>query len=299
MMKLVDPSIELVVSGTSLPDNSTYLNWDREALEAVGGFADYLSTHRYLDNYSGDTAAFLTSGAAIDQQIAEIDSVCRYVAGKRRSSKRPFIAFDEWNVWYRTRNRDGMWADGNFPAHLVEEVYDLQDALVCAQFLMSFIRNADVVKIANIAQIVNVIAPVLTDGDRLLRQTIFEALAMFVNRREGRALHLGYEGSTLGSPDFGDVAMVDGAAILSDNGELHVYAVNRSVDGTVDLEINLSGAHLHVVSSEILHHPTPSTQNTWENPHAVQRSAFETSDDAAPLVQLPPHSFFAATFKAT
>ena len=106
MMKLVDPSIELVVSGTSLPDNSTYLNWDREALEAVGGFADYLSTHRYLDNYSGDTAAFLTSGVAIDQQIAEIDSVCRYVAGKRRSSKRPFIAFDEWNVWYRTRNRD-------------------------------------------------------------------------------------------------------------------------------------------------------------------------------------------------
>ena len=70
MMKLVDPSIELVVSGTSLPDNSTYLNWDREALEAVGGFADYLSTHRYLDNYSGDTAAFLTSGAAIDQQIS-------------------------------------------------------------------------------------------------------------------------------------------------------------------------------------------------------------------------------------
>ena len=192
-----------------------------------------------------------------------------------------------------------MWADGKFPAHLVEEVYDLQDALVCAQFLMSFIRNADVVKIANIAQIVNVIAPVLTDGDLLLRQTIFEALAMFVNRREGRALHLGYEGLTVGSPDFGDVAMVDGAAILSDNGELHVYAVNRSVDGAVDLEINLSGAHLHVVSSEILHHPTPSTQNTWENPHAVQRSAFETSDDAAPLVELPPHSFFAATFKVT
>ncbi|MDP6901827.1 MAG: alpha-L-arabinofuranosidase C-terminal domain-containing protein, partial [Acidimicrobiales bacterium] len=153
--------------------------------------------------------------------------------------------------------------------------------------------------IANIAQIVNVIAPVLTDGDRLLRQTIFEALAMFVNRREGWSLHLGYEGSTVGSPDFGDVAMVDGAAILNDNGELHVYAVNRSVDGAVDLEINLAGAHLQVLSSEILHHPTPSTQNTWENPHAVQRSPFETSDDAAPLVQLPPQSFFGATLNVT
>ena len=100
-------------------------------------------------NYSGDTSQFLCSGIAIDQQIAEIDSVCRYVAGRRRSNRRPFIAFDEWNVWYRTRNRENMWAGGDFPAHLVEEVYDLQDALVCAQFLMSFIRNADVVKIAS------------------------------------------------------------------------------------------------------------------------------------------------------
>ena len=164
---------------------------------------------------------------------------------------------------------------------------------------MSFIRNADVVKIANIAQIVNVIAPVLTDGDHLLRQTIFEALAMFVNRREGQSLHLGYHGPTVESPDFGDVAMLDGAVILSDNAELHVYAVNRSVDSTVDLTIDLSGAQLSVVSSELLHHPTPSTQNTWENPHAVRRSAFETSDGAAPLVQLPPHSFFAATFQVT
>ena len=92
-----------------------------------------------------------------------------------------------------------MWANGKFPAHLVEEIYDLQDALVCAQFLMSFIRNADVVKIANIAQVVNVIAPVLTKGDALLRQTIFEALAMFVSRREGNSLRLGYEGPTIES----------------------------------------------------------------------------------------------------
>ena len=93
--------------------------------------------------------------------------------------------------------------------------------------------------------------------------------------------------------------MVDGAAILNDDAELHVYAVNRSVDSTVDLTIDLSGAQLSALSSELLHHPTPSTQNTWENPHAVQRSTFETSGGAAPLIQLPPHSFFAATFQVT
>jgi len=299
MMKLVDPSIEVVVSGTSLPDNPTYLDWDREALEAVGGFADYLSTHRYLDNWSHDTAAFLTSGVAVDRQIAEIDAVCRYVAGRRRSSRRPYIAFDEWNVWYRTRNRSGMWADGTFPAHLVEEVYDLQDALVCAQFLMSFIRNADVVKIANIAQIVNVIAPVLTSGDNLLRQSIFEALSMFVGRRNGTSLNMGYDGSLVPSPDFGDVAMVDGAAILSNDQELHIYAVNRSVDESVDLQINLSGGHLETLSVELLHHSDPTTQNTWENPNAVRRVPGEMSNGPQPVVTLPPHSFLAATLSVS
>jgi len=299
MMKLVDPSIELVVSGSSLPDNSTYLEWDRQALEAVGGLADYLSTHRYLDNYSGDTSQFLCSGIAIDQQIAEIDSVCRYVAGRRRSNRRPFIAFDEWNVWYRTRNRENMWAGGDFPAHLVEEVYDLQDALVCAQFLMSFIRNADVVKIANIAQIVNVIAPVLTNGDELLRQTIFEALAMFVKRREGRSLRLGYEGPRVTSEDFGDVDAVDGAAILNDDNELHVYAVNRSVDFPVDLEIDLFGGQLDFISGEILHHPTPTAQNTWDNPDTVEREELEFSSSETSVMQLPTNSFVAVTFKVS
>ena len=299
MMKLVDPSIELVVSGTSLPDNPTYLDWDREALEAVGGFADYLSTHRYLDNWSNDTAAFLTSGAAVDRQIAEIDAVCRYVAGRRRSRRRPFIAFDEWNVWYRTRNKSGTSADGVFPAHLVEEVYDLQDALVCAQFLLSFIRNADVVKIANIAQIVNVIAPVVTEGDNLLRQTIFDALSMFVGRRNGISLRVGYEGESVPSPDFGDVPMVDGAAILDNKEELHIFAVNRSIDDTVELNVNLARADLDVRSVDVLHHSDPATQNTWESPNAVRRVPGEMSSGPTPMVKLPPHSFVAATLSVS
>ena len=299
MMKLVDPSIELVVSGTSLPDNPTYLDWDREALEAVGGFADYLSTHRYLDNWSNDTAAFLTSGAAVDRQIAEIDAVCRYVAGRRRSRRRPFIAFDEWNVWYRTRNKSGTSADGVFPAHLVEEVYDLQDALVCAQFLLSFIRNADVVKIANIAQIVNVIAPVVTEGDNLLRQTIFDALSMFVGRRNGISLRVGYEGESVPSPDFADVPMVDGAAILDNKEELHIFAVNRSIDDTVELNVNLARADLDVRSVDVLHHSDPATQNTWESPNAVRRVPGEMSSGPTPMVKLPPHSFVAATLSVS
>ena len=297
MMKLVDSSIELVVSGTSLTDSETYLEWDRLALEAVGGFADYISTHRYLDNYSGDSDAFLASGAAIDRQINEVDAACRYVAGMRRSSRRPFIAFDEWNVWYRTRNRTGMWADGAFPAHLVEETYDLQDALVCAQFLMSFIRHADVVKIANIAQIVNVIAPVMTRGDEILLQTIYEALAMFVDRRLGNSLRVGYEGPMLSSPDFSEIDMIDGAAILNAGSHLYVYAVNRSTDQVVDLEIELAGAELEAISSELLHHHDPSAANSWDKPNEVRRVPHETKRGRAALVELPANSFLAVTFR--
>ena len=295
MMKLVDSSIELVVSGTSVPDNSTYLEWDRQVLEAVGGLANYLSTHRYVDNWDADTAAYLTSGAAIDRQIGEIDAVCRYVAGRRRRVKRPFIAFDEWNVWYRTRELEYMWGKGEFPAHLVEEVFDLQDALVCAQFLMSFIRHADVVKVANMAQIVNVIAPVLTKGDEILRQTIFEALAMFVGRRQGVSLRLGYDGPTVPAPEIGMVPTVDGAAILGD-GLLHVYGVNRSVDERMDLTIELNGSDLKPVSAEVLHHDDPTIANTWEQPNLVRRSSIELPAGRRPTIGLAPHSFVAATF---
>jgi len=298
MMKLVDRSIELVVSGTSMPSNPTYLEWDREVLEAVGGLASYLSTHLYVDNWDGDTAAFLTAGATIDRQIDQIDAVCRYVAGRRGAVRRPYIAFDEWNVWYRTRNPDAMWADGEFPAPLVEEVFDLQDALVCAQFLISFLRHADVVKIANLAQIVNVLAPVLTDGDRLLRQTIFEAISMFVNRREGMSLCVGYEGESVPAPQIGEVPMVDGAAILGP-AELHVFAVNRSISTPVELAIELAGADLEVVSADLLHHEDPTTQNTWDEPDAVRRVNVDLSPGPRPTATLPAHCFMAATMRVS
>lgn len=297
MIKLIDPAAEVVVSGTSMPSNATYLEWDREALEAVGGFADYLSTHRYLDNWAGDTRQFLTSGAAIDRQILETDAVCRYVAGRRGKVRRPFIAFDEWNVWYRTRDREGMWADGAFPAHLVEEVYDLQDALVCAQFLISFIRNADVVKIANLAQMVNVIGPLLTRGDELLVQTIHDALAMFVGRRDGVSLRVGYEGDLVAAPEIGEVPKVDGAAILGER-QLHLFAVNRSVDERVLLDVDLSGASLSCQRAELLHHDDPERQNTWDDRDAVRATSVEPPVDGRKLA-LPPHSFLAATFEVS
>ncbi len=170
MMKDTDRSIEMVVCGSCGVDIPTYMDWDRQVLEYVGDLADYISLHRYVGNHDNDTLDFLAVTNAIDRQIEEMDAACRYVQAKRRSRHRAFLCFDEWNVWYRNRQMDG---EGRATPHLIEEIYNLEDALVVSGFLHSFIRHADIVKIANLAQIVNVIAPVLTQDDAMLVQSIF------------------------------------------------------------------------------------------------------------------------------
>src|SRR5512143_4255191 len=182
MMKDVDQSVELVACGSCTIGLPTYMEWDRQVLEHIGDLADYVSLHSYAGNRADDTPDYLAMTNAIDRQIEEMDAVCRFVQAKRRSKKRTYLCFDEWNVWYRTMNPEHTNGRGQFAPHLIEEEYNLEDALVAAGFLNSFIRHADVVKIANLAQIVNAIAPLQTRGDDLLVQTIFYPFEMYARR---------------------------------------------------------------------------------------------------------------------
>src|SRR5690606_24795747 len=153
---------------------------------------DYVSAHRYSQNTRDDTPAFLAEGVEIDRVLQDYDGLLNYVRGRKRSDKRVYVSFDEWNVWYRARghgNESGKWP---VAPHLLEEVYNVEDALVCAQYLNAFIRRADLVKIACIAQIVNVIAPILTqgaaDGGRLIKQSIFHPMALCSANARGLSL---------------------------------------------------------------------------------------------------------------
>jgi alpha-N-arabinofuranosidase len=101
LMKGIDPSIELIVCGSCGPLLPTYMEWDRQVLEYVADLADYVSLHRYVDNRADDTLDFLAVTNSIDRQIEETDAVCRFVRARRRSEKRPYLCFDEWNVWYK------------------------------------------------------------------------------------------------------------------------------------------------------------------------------------------------------
>ena len=296
MMKSVDPSIELVVCGSCGVGMSTYMEWDRQVLEHIGNLADYISLHRYVGNQNNNTADFLAVASSIDRQIEEMDAACRFVQAKTRSPLRPYLCFDEWNVWYKNMEMNG---DGKFAPHLIEEVYNLEDALVVAGFLNSFIRHADVVKIANIAQIVNVIAPLQTRDNDLLVQTIFYPFEMYAKRREGVALQVKASGPDYFAPTYGPTSVIDSSAIL--NGDrLHVFATNRSLTETAPVEVNLTDRQLTALESgEMLTGSAPDSANTFEQPHLItpQPAPAMKFLNGAASFELPPLSLAALTFQ--
>jgi alpha-N-arabinofuranosidase len=295
MMKDVDESIELVACGSCNVTGPTYMEWDRQVLEYVGDLADYVSLHRYVGNKDDDTPDYLAVTNSIDRQIEEMDAVCRFVQAKRRSKKRAYLCFDEWNVWYKNGQMDG---EGKFAPHLIEEVYNLEDALVVAGFLNSFIRHADVVKIANIAQIVNVIAPILTRGDEMLVQSIFYPFEMFSRRREGVSLTPVVIGPTYEGKTNGQVPYIDASAIL--NGDrLHVFATNRSLEEPAGLHLKLADrAIVSLESADLLTGPDAKAANSFEQPDVVRTQPFTDAKIAEneAAFELPRLSVMAMTF---
>jgi alpha-N-arabinofuranosidase len=275
------------------------MEWDRTVLEYLGDLADYISLHRYVGNRTDDTPDFLAVGASIDQQIEEMDAVCRYVQAVRCSKKRAYLCFDEWNVWYKDRMGDGQ---GQFAPHLIEEVYNLEDALVVAEFLNSFVRHADSCKIANIAQIVNVIAPLSTRDDELLVHPTFYPFEMFSKRREGVALRVAVDGPTYVGATNGQVNVIDSSAVLNagaGDGVLHVFAVNRSLDELATVQIELAdGAIAALESGELLCGTDPKAVNTFEQPDLVRSQPLEGARvvGGKAQVELPPLAVAAMTF---
>ncbi|MEW5873481.1 MAG: alpha-L-arabinofuranosidase C-terminal domain-containing protein [Chloroflexota bacterium] len=218
---------------------------------------------------------------------------------RSKSKKRHYLCFDEWNVWYRARSAEDTSGSGKFAPPLIEEHYNLEDALVVAGFLNSFIRHADVLKIANIAQIVNVIAPILTRGDEMLLQTIYYPFLMYAQRRDGIALQPVVKGPGYESARYGYVNDIDTSAILGD-GLLHIFLVNRSIDETAEIEIDhCRGKLVSVISAEVVSGLSPDLCNTYEYPYAVCSQPLQTVkiSEGKATVHLPPLSVAAITIR--
>lgn len=239
VMKWTDPSIETIMCGSSNMGMSTFGEWEATTLDIAYDAVDYVSLHIYFDNRPNDTASFLAKSMVMDDFIKTVVCICDYIKGKKHSKKQINLSFDEWNVWYHS-NGDPFDRWSIAPRQL-EDIYNFEDALLIALLLMTLLKHADRVKIACIAQLVNVIAPIMTEnGGKVWEQTIFYPFMHLSNYGRGYTLHTEIDSPKHDTKEFTDVPDVESLATLSEDGEnLTVFAVNRNLDEDVELCVSL------------------------------------------------------------
>ena len=186
----------------------------------------------------GDSSKYLALNLTMDRQIEETMAVCDMVQGRHRSGKRLWLSFDEWNVWYRSGTGEG--AKGYLPqaSHLVEEVYNLEDALLVGGLVNSLLRHADRVKIACLAQLVNVIAPIVTDKDGLYLQTIYYPYSWGLGLRVGTVLNVLTGSPTYEVSGMGQVPYLDVVGTSADEGKVSLFILNRDLAKAHSVEVN-------------------------------------------------------------
>lgn len=239
VMKWTDPSIETIMCGSSNMGMSTFGEWEATTLDIAYDSVDYVSLHIYFDNRPNDTASFLAKSMVMDDFIKTVVCICDYIKGKKHSKKQINLSFDEWNVWYHSNGAPvERWCTA---PHQLEDIYNFEDALLIALLLMTLLKHADRVKIACLAQLVNVIAPIMTEnGGKVWEQTIFYPFMHLSNYGRGYTLHAEIDSPKHDTKEFTDVPDVESIATLSEDGEnLTVFAVNRSLDEDVMLDVSL------------------------------------------------------------
>ncbi|MBB6730202.1 alpha-N-arabinofuranosidase [Cohnella zeiphila] len=241
MMKWVDPSIELVACGSSGTYMPTYPEWEATVLDHTYDHVEYISLHRYYENHKDDSATFLARSLDMDEFIKTIVGVCDYIKGKKRSKKNVFLSFDEWNVWYHSNETDKKLTPWQIAPPQLEDVYNHQDALVVGCMLISMLKRADRVKMACMAQLVNVIAPIMTEnGGRAWRQTIYYPYLHASVFGRGTALVPLVQSPKYDCKEFTDVPYIEAVAVHNEaDGEVTVFAVNRHLSEPLQLEIDL------------------------------------------------------------
>ena len=279
-MRYVDPSLKLIACGSSGPFMPTYLEWDREVLEQCYDYVDGLSLHRYFGNNDrdsgGDTSKYLALNLSMERQIAETVAVCDLVRGHKRSPKKLWLSFDEWNVWYRTTRGDAVDGHRQEAPHLLEEIYNLEDALLVGGLINSLLRNADRVKLACLAQLVNVIAPIMTDANGLFQQTIYYPYSWALQFAKGAVLNLLVESSTYEVKDLGQVSHVDVAGTYDQSaGKVSLFVLNRDLSSAHPVEILWEdAAPSRVLSAALLTGDDLKASNSFASPQRVKPQSF-------------------------
>ncbi|SFR71867.1 alpha-N-arabinofuranosidase [Agromyces sp. CF514] len=303
-MRQLDPSVELVVCGSSSAHMPTFGEWERVVLTHAYDDVDYISCHAYYEERDGDLGSFLASAVDMDHFIESVVATADHVKAVNGSSKSINISFDEWNVWYieRFHGVDKIEGLDNWPVapRLLEDVYSVADAVVFGNLMISLLKHADRVTSASLAQLVNVIAPIMTEpGGIAWRQTTFFPFSITSRLAQGEALELKLDAPTYSTKAYGEVPLVDAVATHdAKTGRSAVFLVNRSQTEALTVTVDISGlGEVSVLESHTLTDDDVYAKNTLEQPERVAPSPNESIaiDGGELTITLPPVSWTAVS----
>jgi alpha-L-arabinofuranosidase len=295
-MKLVDPSIELVACGSSYLAMPTFGSWESTVLTEAYEIADYVSMHAYYQQLDDDRDSFLACAVGMDQFIDAVIATADHVRAVGRHKKKINISFDEWNVWYQSRFAGERNLEIQTVPRLIEDVYSVTDAVVVGNLLISLLRHADRVRIGCLAQLVNVIAPIMTEpGGGVWRQASYHPFALTSQYGRGTVLQLALQSPVHETAGFGEVPVLDAVAVAAEDGaSVTVFAVNRDQTTPVALDLDVrslpslsSASHVAIADDD------PDAVNTLESPdRVVPRDQDDPKLDGGRLqAVLPPLSW--------
>lgn len=270
-MRQIDPTIQLVSCGSSSSKMETFPQWESTTLSHTYDDVDFISLHQYYGNPTGDTQNFLSASMEMDAFIKTVISTCDYIKAKRRSKKTLNLSFDEWNVWFHSNEGDqstmkkSPWQKA--PA-LLEDLYTFEDALVVGTLLITLLRHCDRVKMACMAQLINVIAPIMTDPHGgAWKQTIFYPYLHTSLYGRGVVVSPIVVAPKHDTADFTDVSALESTAVYNEEkGELTIFAVNRQLEDTLPLCCQLKGfENYRVLEHIVLVSDNMKAVNTLQN----------------------------------
>ena len=304
-MKLVDPSIELVACGSSNSGMPTFGTWESTVLGHAYDVVDNISLHAYYEEANGDVARFLATALDMDPLIESVVATADATRAAGKHRKRINLSFDEWNVWYTRRPGqdmpDAITERGGWHEHprIIEDAYSVTDAVVVGTLLNSLLRHGDRVRIANLAQLVNVIAPIRSEeGGPAWRQSIFWPFAQMANRAKGQILQLATSGDRYATEKFGDADLVDATATWDEEtGRLALFLANRGLEECAEVSVTLRGLDTsRVARAEVLTVPDGTDRfavNDEQHPDRVHPEPLDgvVVDGDTTRLRLPPLSW--------
>jgi alpha-N-arabinofuranosidase len=299
-MKMADKDLELVVCGSSGSGMPTFGDWERTVLEHSYEHVDFVSCHAYYQEHDGDLGSFLASALDMDFYIDSVVAAADHVGSKKRSSKKINISFDEWNVWYWKADSEEVKAEWHHAPRQLEDVYSVADAVVVGNLLMTLLKRSDRVTSASLAQLVNVIAPIVTEpGGPAWRQTTFYPFSITSRLASGEVIRPVIEAPTYTTARHGEAAVVDAVATV-DEDRAAVFLVNRDVAQPAQVTIDVrSLGSSRVVEAITLADSDVYAKNTLGEQDRVTPDVNKSAAlaDGVLTVELPPVSWTAIALR--